>query len=36
VDLKGLIHRELGEGLTETELATAARLIRSLAAAAKT
>jgi starvation-inducible outer membrane lipoprotein len=25
VDLKGLIHRELGEGLTETELATAAR-----------
>jgi hypothetical protein len=23
VDLKGLIHRELGEGLTETELATA-------------
>ena len=23
MDLKGLIHRELGEGLTETELATA-------------
>ena len=25
MDLKGLIHRELEEGLTETELATAAR-----------
>ena len=25
MDLKGLIHRELGEGLTETELTTAAR-----------
>ena len=30
MDLKGLIHRELGEGPTETELATAARTSVSL------